>query len=274
MRLQTIYTLILFTTFSASLSFAGTNLVFYGQAEHKELDSKKPLRVLSWNIHKLEDINTYQDVFKLSKNSDIMVLQESMMNNVTRDFFGEITIGLETLGAISFNTNSDGGTGVATSSRIQNISATPIRSRETEPILNTPKMILITEYKIKDAKQTLMVANIHGLNFVPNWKFGVQLSQLEVELSKHPGPILLAGDFNTHNPPKTRLLAEMVKRLKLKHIEMPNKKFFRLDLDHIFARGFNVRHASLLHEFTSSDHTPLWAELEFKHTLSLPAAYQ
>src|SRR5690606_1151818 len=107
------------------------------------------------------------------------------------------------------------------SSRFAAISSLPVRSLEKEPILRTSKMILLTEYKIKDSAETLMVANIHGLNFVPNWKFQVQLAQLEMELKKHRGPIILGGDFNTHNIPKLMLMADFAVRLRLDYVAMP-----------------------------------------------------
>lgn len=245
-------------------NFANANLVSYGNAEYPNIDSKKPLNVLCWNVQKFQNSLSYHDIHRVIPEIDVLILQESMMHSTAEQFFNENLTGLETFGAISFKTREDGHTGVSTSARIQAVSTLPIRSIETEPILNTPKMILITEYKIKDSAQTLMVANIHGLNFVPNWKFASQLSQLEAKLSKHIGPILLAGDFNTHNWLRTEMLDQFAGRLKLNYVDMPNSKDLFILLDHILVRGLRSHDSGMLRRVTSSDHFPLWAELEFK----------
>lgn len=248
----------------AELPHESEMLVRYGGSPQVAFDTTKPFKVFNWNVHKFDNQQTFDSMQKISQTADVLLVQESMMNPPSDRFFNRVMNGFETLGAISFFTEDSSGTGVSTSSRVAAHFALPIRSREVEPVLKTPKMILIQEYKLIDREDTLAVANIHGLNFVPNWKFGVQLDQLAEALADHKGPIVLAGDFNTHNIEKAQLLRRLSQRLGLEYVWMQNNPGGRVQLDHMFVRGLKPKVARVLTELKSSDHFPLWAELRFE----------
>jgi len=239
-------------------------LVRYGESQAAELSAEKSVKVLIWNVRKFDRPATYRHVQRLARIADFKLIQESIMNSTAADFFNEKTIGFETNGAISFLDEKKTGTGVSTSHRVLAKSITPIRSREVEPVIKTPKMILLTEHSVQGREESLLVANIHGLNFVPNEKFAVQLAQLEAALSQHQGHIILGGDFNTHNVDKAVMVGEMARRIGLTYVQMEGANGIGLRLDHLFVRGFDVVKAQLLKDVKSSDHLPLWAELKFK----------
>lgn len=159
--------------------------------------------------------------------------------------------------------------GVLTASKVRNLRQTAIHSEHREPVLDTPKSALITEYSLEWVEQTLMAANMHGINFVSTEKFQAQLDPLEAQLRQHTGPIILSGDFNTWNPNRSDRLFAMARRLGLRDVRFSwerdrhRKRFLLSDpLDHIFYRGLHIRpgSADVLDRFESSDHKPMVVE--------------
>ena len=87
-------------------------------------------------------------------------------------------------------------------------------------------------------------------------------------ISRHQGPIILAGDFNTWNGGRLALIDELTQQAGLQEVQFnPDQRMRFLDnpLDHIFVRGFKINRA-LTMETDASDHNPLWVELEFDIT--------
>jgi endonuclease/exonuclease/phosphatase (EEP) superfamily protein YafD len=161
--------------------------------------------------------------------------------------------------------------GLLTASKVKHSAWQSILTQHAEPIFSTPKAALLTEYPIVGRSHTLLTANIHGINFVSDWKFAAQLQQLETELSLHHGPMLFCGDLNTWNPYRLILMQQMANRLQLKSVQFcPEgrrnlKRFLGLSpLDHIFYRGLLAKpgSAGVLADCLSSDHKPMVVEFE------------
>jgi endonuclease/exonuclease/phosphatase (EEP) superfamily protein YafD len=134
-----------------------------------------------------------------------------------------------------------------------------------EPLTATPKIALLTYYAWPNEHQILLVTNIHAINFVTLKIFEMQLNQLEAILIQHPGPLILAGDFNTWHQQRLNLLHAMKTRLQLKSVFFKNKQAIKRvllspPLDHIFYRGLCQKQAEVLAHIVSSDHAPLWVE--------------
>jgi endonuclease/exonuclease/phosphatase (EEP) superfamily protein YafD len=160
--------------------------------------------------------------------------------------------------------------GVLTASKIQHLRPKVLLSDHTEPVLKTPKVALVTEYSLAGSADHLLLANIHGLNFVRLHKFQTQLTQLATQLQSHPGPIIVSGDFNTWSLGRMRCLQRVVTQLGLKSITFSDthhrqlKRFlWSAPLDHIFYRGVTPRanSARVLTAVNSSDHKPMVVEL-------------
>jgi endonuclease/exonuclease/phosphatase (EEP) superfamily protein YafD len=229
------------------------------------------LRVLNWNIAKNNYSSHWQADFGaivIDHQPDLIFFQEVCIDSIYGQPFQ-----LEGMGwhcAPNFmDRNSQHHFGILTASKVQHRRSIPLQTEHREPIADTPKTSLITEYRLGWTDQTLMAANIHGINFVSTWRFQAQLDQLEAQLRDHVGPIILSGDFNTWNINRMQQLETMTQRLGLTAVLFPEdehqqlKRFlFSNPLDHIFYRGLQVRSdrtAALTH-CTSSDHKPMLVE--------------
>ncbi|RZM76654.1 endonuclease/exonuclease/phosphatase family protein [Leptolyngbya iicbica] len=159
--------------------------------------------------------------------------------------------------------------GVLTAAKVQHLDHQHLHTQHYEPVFNTPKVALITEYPLMTRGQSLVTVNVHGLNFVDNGKFQAQLQQLADHIQHHAGPMIVAGDFNTWNGERMRLLRSRMTSLGLTQVQFARehdrrlKRFLWSDpLDHVFYRGLAVRSGSarVLHTLKSSDHVPMVVE--------------
>jgi endonuclease/exonuclease/phosphatase (EEP) superfamily protein YafD len=161
--------------------------------------------------------------------------------------------------ALSFWQGDGTLTGVTTGSRFHLLGVNFIRSPDREPILNTPKVAALTPVAIENSDHPLTVVNLHALNFVKVDAYRNQLAAIQRSLSKAKGPLIVAGDFNTHMIERAFALRDFADALGLTIVELSNDKR-RLKLDHIFQRGLKVHRAEVLNQVKSSDHLPLTLE--------------
>jgi len=116
---------------------------------------------------------------------------------------------------------------------------------------------------------------VHCLNF-ERWgtlKFGAQLAALKALMATHKGPILLAGDFNTWNQRRLRLVTALARELQLTEVGEFSGALTTGDhqstvvnwllgidrtlaLDRVYYRGLSPLSATVL-PLTSSDHRAL-----------------
>jgi endonuclease/exonuclease/phosphatase (EEP) superfamily protein YafD len=106
------------------------------------------------------------------------------------------------------------------------------------------------------------VVNIHAINFVGVNKFSRQVAQVVDLIVGHEGPLVLAGDFNTWNPRRKKILAKAAESLGLNRVPVAARRLRHLNqvLDHVFYRGLELLASRPLRHIKSSDHVPLWAE--------------
>ena len=115
--------------------------------------------------------------------------------------------------------------------------------RVYEPLALLPKSSLLTYYPIKNTQQTLLVANIHAINFtLGTGRFTQQLLEIKEILAQHSGPIVFAGDFNTWSDQREAVLDQIIgdKKsglLKVEFTSTVEHLAWRRRLDHIFFRG-------------------------------------
>jgi len=231
-----------------------------GSPKRIELDSV--IRCLVWNIHKARRTNWRNDFSELCKDRDLVLLQEAVTNAPTDSVF-DLCDRYEWLMAGSHqHPLSSVITGVKTGCTAGAISREVHRSNFSEPVVKTQKLLLETHYSLANSNSTLMVLNMHAINFVSVAKYVDQLGQLSLVLSAHNGPVILAGDFNTWNPERlTRFKsvagsaglseASMTRRSKLQHLHQ--------HLDHVYYRGLSLRSVESLQHISSSDHAPITA---------------
>jgi endonuclease/exonuclease/phosphatase (EEP) superfamily protein YafD len=154
--------------------------------------------------------------------------------------------------------------GVLTASAANHQSVEVIRSHAFEPIIKIPKIFLSTTYTLDNDNKTLLVLNIHAINFVGFWKFISQIQQLEHAIQSHDGPVILSGDFNTWNRKRSRILDQILTASGLEKVQFHErhekniKKFlFNIPLDHIYYKGLVVYRPPETIKTQSSDHNPL-----------------
>jgi endonuclease/exonuclease/phosphatase (EEP) superfamily protein YafD len=227
------------------------------------------LKVLVWNMKKAEDARFVTDFKKISSEYDLILLQEGIFSQEYIDPYLQ-SKWHEVVVAKSFYlpfSKRQEFTGLATFAKAHSIKNDYVKTHVTEPIVNTPKMSLITNYAIKDSDQTLMVINIHAVNFVSASDFKKELSRLYDAVKHHNGPIILAGDFNTWSAKRLASVTEMINKLELKEVTIPFKyreTGLRLVLDHMFVRSANVVRIDNMSAINSSDHEPLAVTLDIR----------
>ena len=234
-----------------------SQLVGSHSSTHGQIDSEN-IRFLNWNIQKGGDSQWATDLATYEGNTDLMVLQEAPLNTnvagvVSADQYHSFSPGYRTSRSL---------TGVMTVSASKPLTQCNLLS--VEPWLRSPKATVITEYGLTDTDQTLLVVNIHAVNFT----FGIhdfqkQIWQALSVLHDHAGPILLSGDFNTWHWRRSEILNDMTDSLGLKMLaydEDHRKRFFGQPLDHIYVRGLEVLEATT-REVDSSDHNPMSVRL-------------
>ena len=154
-------------------------------------------------------------------------------------------------------------TGVMTLSRAHSARVKWVRSPGREPFVKTPKMTLISFYNLEGLDEQLMVLNIHALNFTSLNSFKSTLNQLKERIQNHQGPILFAGDFNTHLNSRFSFMQSYFKELNFRQVQfLPDNRFRILGryLDFTFVRGLKVLSAQAV-KTTGSDHHPMLLKL-------------
>lgn len=235
-----------------------------------QLDSAA-IKVLNWNIAK--------------QNHDPHWLREfhTILNQYHPDliFLQEVRLGVDAEHAVDLvdmswnyapnfmDAHHQAYSGVLTAAKTNSSSSRAIVTEHHEPIVQTPKVSLVTEYPLSHSPQTLLAINSHLINFVDLKTFHTQLRDLERTLSSHQGPIIFAGDFNIWSTARSELLDQAADRLGLQSVTFTpddHKKIKRFlcspPLDYIFYKGLMEKpnQARVLDYVTSSDHKPMLAE--------------
>ena len=217
-------------------------------------------RLLVWNLHKQSDKGWDRDLVKFAGTSDVIVLQEVVSIPSLRDIL--LDAGMRLVMASSFLYESND-IGVLVASRVAPVASCTQRS--LEPIIRIPKSVVLTWLQIAGRNETLVVANIHAINFeIGTVSYGAQIASMADVLSRHKGPILVAGDFNTWSDERGRLVEETFTRLGMVEVRFSTDErslFLGRHVDHIYIRGLGVMDAGAI-PVASSDHNPIMATFQ------------
>lgn len=220
------------------------------------------IRLVSWNIHKEEDHGWEADLARLSRNNEVVLLQEVSLRSTVQAILQNT--GLQWILASSFIVDS-ADVGVLTATRV--VPVANCTQRAIEPIVRIPKSAVITWLPLAGTQRTLAVANVHAINFTLTLDaYQAQLGALVTVLQDHHGPIVLAGDFNTWSERRLAVLEEAAARLQLvetEYVDDGRTRFFGRHVDHVFVRGLDVVTASAT-PVASSDHNPLQVVLRLQ----------
>ncbi len=217
--------------------------------------SPDSISIFDWNIYKEQRQNWGIDFFRLSHGKDIIFLQEATLNAELQAMLQEKNLYWNLNSAFKYKGED---TGVLVASTVQDLYTCGLR--HSEPLITLPKTILISKYNIADSIDELLVANIHGINIsLGTGAYQDQLDGLRDILTKHDGPIILAGDFNNWSEKRTEIMMQLAEDLSLQILnfaEGGRTLFFGDPVDQILYRGLEpVSHA--VHQVTSSDHNPI-----------------
>lgn len=218
------------------------------------------IKMISWNMFKARRRGWLLDLEALTSGVELVLLQEAVLHGGLAQPF-HLASGLEWI--MAENLRSSGGhitTGPKTGSRVSAVESSAIRSKDEEPILATPKTLLTTTYPF--AGTSLLVVNVHAINFVTIPKFVRQIEQVVEPLTTHEGPCIVAGDFNTWSGSRWHILKEAMDATDMTRVPVQSRRLrhFNQVLDHVFYRDLRLMNARALPHVKSSDHIPLWAE--------------
>jgi endonuclease/exonuclease/phosphatase (EEP) superfamily protein YafD len=227
--------------------------------ESAALPGDRPLRLVSWNIHKNEDTGWEADLARFAAGADLVLLQEARLDPALQSTLMAAT--LQWLQADSWRYRNLA-TGVLTATRAPPAAACVARAME--PLLGLPKSALVTWHRLAGRADLLAVANLHSVNFsLALDGYRSQLDAVAAVLATHRGPVVFAGDFNTWNVPRIDVLEEVMRNLGLVRVDPDDDRrtrFVGLPADYVFVRGL-ARISAHAEPVTSSDHAPLLAEL-------------
>ena len=229
------------------------------------------LHLLVWNIKKTQRPSWQRDFERLSESADLVLLQEAYDHPPFRAGLAS-RAELHWQMGISFEyARRDGiATGVATGSIARPRATAVVHAPKREPFVPTPKAAMLQTFAIEGHAQTLLVINLHAINFRRAKHLREHLEAVGDAIAEHEGPVILAGDMNTHHRPRMRVLERFADDHGL-HPVFPNwvegtrrrpvvdgrMRHLRMPLDHVYLRGLEARWARTRPEIAGSDHVPL-----------------
>jgi endonuclease/exonuclease/phosphatase (EEP) superfamily protein YafD len=193
--------------------------------------------------------------------SDLILTQEALLSKHALRMYCEP--GFETIHAASYKRRDGLRDGVMTVARAP-ASGEPLRviCKYPEPIFKTPKAALIKWYPLVGSDQTLLVINIHATLMRRKAAAVEEMEHILSHLPEHLGPIVLAGDFNTFTPGYLKAVAQVLQRIGLSYVPIPDDPRPKTQaLDQLFCRGLEVTKVRVDTNFRNSDHFPILAEL-------------
>lgn len=225
------------------------------------LDKEGKLRVGVWNIYKQQKRGWQQDLSEMARRSELLLLQEAKLNAGFNQYLVDASLHLVMAKAFSLLKSPVG---------VMNLAKEQARDacafHAVEPWIRFAKSTLISRYPLSNG-QTLLVVNLHGINF--DWQlksYQDQWQQIVKKINLHQGPVILGGDFNTWRGERMAYIERLAHMLKLKEAiyEQDNRhRVFGFPLDHLYYRGLSLVAAESFNS-KASDHNPIWAEFRLK----------
>lgn len=241
--------------FSTEVTVCRDMLANADATEMGELDATN-IRLFSWNVHKTREQNWRDDLESFANNADLILFQEASLREET---ISELDSSRHWTFAPGYRKNGEV-TGVMTLSNIKPL--TQCSFAHAEPLLRSPKATSVTQYALSDTDLTLIVVNVHAVNFsLGLGAFGKQFAQIGDLLEGHEGPVIVSGDLNTWRPKRAQIIENLATSHDLTAVAFADDhrvKFFGNTLDHIYVRGLHALDANT-EIVETSDHNPMSA---------------
>ena len=212
--------------------------------------------LITWNVHKGQDTGWQEDLARLSKQADFVLLQEATQHQNLSTFSTALFVS-----SFSFK---DLLSGVKTFTQTQ--PEWYCGGGVAEPLIQIPKVASVMNLPLEKGNSLLLI-NVHLINF--EWgisAYQAQLEQLFSLIENHQGPIIMAGGFNAWNEDRLNLVNNLMQKYGLDSVVLSQDervRFLGYPLDYIFMRGVKVVSATS-EVVTSSDHNPLLVEFELE----------
>ncbi len=242
-------------------------LVTYGAAHDRELDSSS-INVLVWNIKKTQEKPWKVEFSEYAKGKDLFLIQEAYDESLFLDTIKSFDGFRFDMGrSFTYSRYNNHATGTMIGSHAEPEEVIVTHTVDHEPMTGTPKSLTYAKFDITGSDKSLLVISVHAINFTTLGPFKRNMLQAKAEIDKHDGPVLIAGDFNTHLKVRTNYLYQMMKDLKFTPITFKNgDQRMRAPvtgnfLDHGFVRGLSVKSAEVIGTAKGSDHKPMLLEL-------------
>jgi len=244
-------------THSAGVEACRDSLATAPLSSSGELDAAN-IRIFNWNVHKTRAVKWRDDLKEFAVDADLVLFQEASLREET---IAEMDSSRHWSFAPGYRKRGEV-TGVMTLSGVKPL--TQCSFVHSEPWLRTPKATGVTQYGLAGTDHTLVVVNVHAVNF----SFGVgafqaQFEQIKTLLQDHDGPIILSGDLNTWRRKRLEVIDELASSLGLNELEFEadhRVSIFGNKLDHIYVRGLRSLDTGTALVRTS-DHNPMYAIL-------------
>lgn len=157
--------------------------------------------------------------------------------------------------------------GVLTASRVESHDAKAYLSEGRESLFGPHKSLLQSYYSFDDGT-SLLILNVHAINFRENQRYSKELERFLPLLKEHNGPMILAGDFNSWNRKRMDKLQKITEELSLTAVTFEKtgkvKSFMGKELDFVFYRDLELVEAEVRDDHKLSDHNPLFVQFKRK----------
>ncbi|WP_075183518.1 endonuclease/exonuclease/phosphatase family protein [Pantoea sp. 1.19] len=239
--------------------FPPAAMLHVGQAlpPGEPLPMQERLRVLVWNIFKQQRAEWLSVLQNFGKDAHLVLLQEAQTTPELIQFATTHYLAADQVPAFVLPQHPSG---VMTLAAAHPVYCCPLRERE--PLLRLSKSALVTAYPLPN-QQTLMVVNIHAVNFSLGIDvYSKQLGPIGEQIAHHQGPVIMAGDFNAWSRQRMNALYRFAREMGLREVRFTDdhrRTAFGRPLDFVFYRGMLVSAASVL-VTRASDHNPLLVE--------------
>jgi endonuclease/exonuclease/phosphatase (EEP) superfamily protein YafD len=213
-----------------------------------------PFTVLNWNIYKQQNSTWQEKLQEWSELSDLITLQEAKHSQQLIDFSRSQNLNYYQNNAFNLN-GYVYGVNTLSRSQVSHVCGT----RYYEPWIQVPKTGIATVYPIQKQNDSLLVINLHGVNFTfTSIPLKEQLQPYFTLIEQHRGAIIFSGDFNTWSNARLQSVENTLRENGFSEAAFADdqrSKIFGLPLDHIYFRGLKVISAESL-ATDASDHSP------------------
>ena len=234
--------------------------------DHCHTSIPDTFEMLCWNVHKNNQKDPRFQIFLQKeverRGIDIILFQEAGFRD--NHHFGLADFSYDAAANLEFRREFYG---VLTASRMESSYAKAYLSEGRESVLGPHKSLLLSNYLFKDGS-TLLILNVHAINFRENQRYNKELERFLGLLKEHKGPMILAGDFNSWNKQRMDKLQKVAQRLSLTAVPFEKtgkvKSFMGKELDFVFYRELELIEAEVMDEHQLSDHNPLFVRFRRK----------